>query len=115
MSGPELVPVPFSWALALSAVLFAIGILGVLLRRNAIAIFLSLEIMLNSANLAFAAFAYRFAATHATAAAAIDGQVFVFFIIAVAAAEAAVGLALFIALHRLKETIDVDHFNLLRW
>jgi NADH-quinone oxidoreductase subunit K len=115
VSGPELVPVPFSWALALSAVLFAIGILGVLLRRNAIAIFLSLEIMLNSANLAFAAFAYRFAAAHVTAASAIDGQIFVFFIIAVAAAEAAVGLALFIALYRLKDTIDVDHFNLLRW
>ena len=116
MSGPELVPVPYTWVLALSAVLFAIGILGVLLRRNGIAIFLSLEIMLNSANLAFAAFAFRFAAAgHSNAAAAIDGQVFIFFIIAVAAAEAAVGLALFIALYRLKETIDVDRFNILRW
>ena len=115
MTGPELVPVPYTWVLALSAVLFAIGILGVLLRRNGIAIFLSLEIMLNSANLAFAAFAFRFAAGHSNAAAAIDGQVFIFFIIAVAAAEAAVGLALFIALYRLKETIDVDRFNILRW
>jgi NADH-quinone oxidoreductase subunit K len=87
----------------------------VLLRRNGIAIFLSLEIMLNSANLAFAAFAYRFATAHATAAAALDGQIFVFFIIAVAAAEAAVGLALFIALHRLKDTINVDRANVLRW
>lgn len=115
MTGPEMVPVPYTWVLALSAVLFAIGILGVLLRRNGIAIFLSLEIMLNSANLAFAAFAFRFAADHSTAAAAIDGQVFIFFVIAVAAAEAAVGLALFIALYRHKETIDVDRFNILRW
>jgi NADH-quinone oxidoreductase subunit K len=107
--------VPYTWVLALSAVLFAIGTLGVLLRRNGIAIFLSLEVMLNSANLAFAAFAYRFAAGHATAAAAIDGQVFIFFVIAVAAAEAAVGLALFIAIHRLKGSIDVDRANILRW
>ncbi|MFV2073546.1 MAG: NADH-quinone oxidoreductase subunit NuoK [Thermoanaerobaculales bacterium] len=115
MSGSELVAIPFTWVLALSGVLFAIGMLGVLLRRNAIAIFLSLEIMLNSANLAFAAFAFRFAAGHGTAATALDGQVFIFFVIAVAAAEAAVGLALFIALFRLKETIDVDRVNILRW
>ena len=115
MSAPDLVAIPYTWVLALSAVLFAIGTLGVLLRRNAIAIFLSLEIMLNSANLAFAAFAFRYATGHATAAAAIDGQVFIFFVIAVAAAEAAVGLALFIALYRHKETIDVDRFNMLRW
>jgi NADH-quinone oxidoreductase subunit K len=111
----DAVAVPYTWVLALSAVLFAIGTFGVLLRRNAIAIFLSLEIMLNSANLAFAAFAFRFATGHATAAAAIDGQIFVFFVIAVAAAEAAVGLALFIAMHRLKDTIDVDRFDILRW
>ncbi len=115
MSAPDVVAIPYTWVLALSAVLFAIGTLGVLLRRNAIAIFLSLEIMLNSANLAFAAFAFRYATGHATAAAAIDGQVFIFFVIAVAAAEAAVGLALFIALYRHKETIDVDRFNILRW
>ena len=115
MIPPETTAVPYTWVLALSAVLFAIGTLGVLLRRNGIAIFLSLEIMLNSANLAFAAFAYRFASGHATAAAAIDGQIFVFFIIAVAAAEAAVGLALFIVLHRLKDSIDVDRANILRW
>jgi NADH-quinone oxidoreductase subunit K len=111
----DVVPIPYTWVLALSAVLFAIGAVGVLLRRNGIAIFLSLEIMLNSANLAFGAFAYRFAAGHSTAAAAVDGQVFVFFVIAVAAAEAAVGLALFIALNRLKGTIDVDRANILRW
>jgi NADH-quinone oxidoreductase subunit K len=111
----DAVPVPYTWVLALSAILFAIGAVGVLLRRNGIAIFLSLEIMLNSANLAFAAFAYRFAAGHATAAAALNGQIFVFFVIAVAAAEAAIGLALFIALHRLKDSIDVDRANILRW
>jgi len=115
MTGVDLVAVPYTWVLALSAVLFAIGAVGVLLRRNGIAIFLSLEIMLNSANLAFAAFAYRFAAGHATAAAALNGQIFIFFVIAVAAAEAAIGLALFIVLHRLKDSIDVDRANILRW
>jgi len=115
MTPPDAVAIPYTWVLALSAVLFAIGTLGVLLRRNGIAIFLSLEIMLNSANLAFAAFAFRFASGHGSAAAALDGQVFIFFVIAVAAAEAAVGLAIFIALHRLKDSIDVDRANILRW
>ena len=107
--------IPYTWVLALSAVLFSIGTLGVLLRRNAIAIFLSLEIMLNAANLAFVAFAYRFAAAPGLAGTALSGQLFVFFVIAIAAAEAAVGLALFIALYRLKESIDVDRANILRW
>jgi NADH:ubiquinone oxidoreductase subunit K len=115
VTGIDTVPVPYTWVLALSALLFAIGVMGVLLRRNGIAIFLSLEIMLNSANLAFAAFAYRFAIGHGTAAAALNGQIFVFFVIAVAAAEAAIGLALFIALHRLKDSINVDRANILRW
>ncbi len=108
-------PIPYTSVLVLSAVLFAIGTVGVLLRRNGIAIFLSLEIMLNAGNLAFVAFAYRFAAEPGLANAALAGQVFVFFVIAVAAAEAAVGLALFIALHRLKGSIDVDRANILRW
>ena len=112
---PELIPVPHTWVLALSAVLFAIGTLGVLLRRNGIAIFLSLEIMLNSPNVAFLAFALQLAAREGGTAAALAGQLFVFFVIGVAAAEAAVGLALFIALHRLKETIDLDRVNVLRW
>lgn len=111
----NVVPIPDTWVLMLSAVLFVIGMVGVLLRRNGIAIFLSLEIMLNSANLVFVAFAMRFAAAADTAAAALAGQVFVFFVIGVAAAEAAVGLALFIALYRLKESIDVDRVNILRW
>jgi len=115
MAGELVVPIPYTWVLALSAVLFAIGTAGVLLRRNGIAIFLSLEIMLNAANLAFVAFAVRLAADSATVAAAIGGQVFVFFVIGVAAAEAAVGLALFIALHRQKGTIDVDRVSILRW
>jgi NADH-quinone oxidoreductase subunit K len=109
------IPIPHTWVLALSAALFAIGTLGVLLRRNGIAIFLSLELMLNSANLAFVAFAMMFAARPGFAAAALSGQIFVFFVIGVAAAEAAVGLALFIALHRLKGSIDVDRVNILRW
>ena len=108
-------PIPYTWVLALSAVLFSIGALGVLLRRNAIAIFLALEIMLNAANLAFVAFAYRFAALPGLASVALSGQLFVFFVIGVAAAEAAVGVALFIALHRLRGSIDVDRANILRW
>ncbi len=112
---PELIPIsiPYTWVLMLSGLLFAIGTVGVLLRRNGIAIFLSLEIMLNSANLAFVAFAMKFAADGTTLA-ALTGQVFVFFVIAVAAAEAAVGLALFIALDRLHGSIDVDLFANLR-
>ena len=109
------IPIPYTWVLALSAVLFAIGTLGVLLRRNGIAIFLSLEIMLNSANLAFVAYASRFAAEPGSDGVALAGQLFVFFVIGVAAAEAAVGLALFIALHRLRQSIDVDRVNILRW
>jgi NADH-quinone oxidoreductase subunit K len=115
MSPTTVVAIPYAWVLALSAVLFAIGTLGVLLRRNGIAIFLSLEIMLNAGNVAFAAFALRLAAIPGSEAAALAGQVFVFFVIGVAAAEAAVGLALFIAIYRLKETIDVDRLNVLRW
>ncbi|MCD4749314.1 MAG: NADH-quinone oxidoreductase subunit NuoK [Thermoanaerobaculales bacterium] len=115
MNADLLISVPYTWVLALSGVLLAIGILGVLLRRNAITIFLSLEIMLNSGTLAFAAFAMHFAAIPGMEATALNGQMFIFFIIAIAAAEAAVGLALFIALHRLKGSIDVDRANILRW
>lgn len=107
--------IPYTSVLALSAFLFAIGTLGVLLRRNGIVIFLSLEIMLNAANLAFAGFAYKFAVQPGLVDTALAGQVFIFFVIGVAAAEAAVGLALFIALHRLKGSIDVDRANILRW
>ena len=111
----QIIPVPHTWVLVLSAVMFAIGIIGVLLRRNGITVFLSLELMLNAANVAFVAFAMHFATLPDGGAAALSGQLFVFFVIGVAAAEAAVGLALFIALNRLKQTIDLDRVNILRW
>ena len=95
--------VPIQYFIGLSAILFTIGILGVLIRRNAIIIFMSVELMLNSANLAFIAFARM----HQS----LDGQVFVFFVMAVAAAEVAVGLALIVAIFRNKQSIDVDQIN----
>ncbi len=99
--------VPLSYFIALSAVLFAIGVAGVLTRRNAIVIFMSVELMLNAANLLFVAFA-RYLGLG-------SGQVIVFFVMAVAAAEVAVGLAVIIALFRNRETVDVGQVNLLRW
>ncbi len=98
--------VPTSYVVGLSAVLFALGVVGVLVRRNAIVIFMSIELMLNSANLAFIAFAR---ALHSTA-----GQVFVFFSITVAAAEVAVGLALIVTIFRTRHSIDVDEMSSLR-
>jgi NADH-quinone oxidoreductase subunit K len=94
-------------ALLLSGVLFAIGALGVFLRRNLITVFMCVELMLNAVNLAFVAFS--------RALGAFDGQVLVFFVMTVAAAEAAVGLAIVIALHRNKDTLDIDAFSLLRF
>ena len=88
------------------ALLFTLGALGVLIRRNAIIIFMSVELMLNSANLAFVAFARSFKA--------MNGQVFVFFVMAVAAAEVAVGLALIVAIFRTKHNIDIDQMNSLQ-
>jgi NADH-quinone oxidoreductase subunit K len=99
--------VPVSWYLLLSAVLFAIGAAGALTRRNGISIFLSIELMLNAANLSLIAYARQWG-DH-------TGQVIVFFVMAVAAAEAAVGLALFIAVFRQRRTIDVNRLNLMRW
>ena len=99
--------VPVSWYLLLAAVLFAIGAAGALTRRNGISIFLSIELMLNAANLSLIAYA-RQLGDH-------TGQVIVFFVMAVAAAEAAVGLALFIAVFRQRRTIDVNRMNLMRW
>ena len=95
--------VPIQYFIGLSAILFIIGILGVLIRRNAIIIFMSVELMLNSANLAFITFARMYQS--------LDGQVFVFFVMAVAAAEVAVGLALIVAIFRNKQSIDVDQIN----
>ena len=95
------------WVLLVSAVLFTIGVLGVLLRRDAITILMSIEIMLNAANLAFITFARQFDRA--------DGQVYVFFVMTLAAAEAAVGLAIIIALFRLRGSTDVDELSLLKW
>lgn len=99
--------VPVSWYLMLSAVLFAIGSAGALTRRNGISIFLSIELMLNAGNLALVAYARQWG-EH-------TGQIIVFFVMAVAAAEAAIGLALFIAVYRQRRTIDVNRINLMRW
>ena len=98
--------VTIEWYIALSVVLFTIGSMGVLLRRNAIIIFMSVEMMLNSANLAFVSFA-RYLGD-------LDGQVLVFFVITVAAAEVAVGLALIVAIFRTKKSISIDDLNLLK-
>jgi NADH-quinone oxidoreductase subunit K len=93
-------------ALLVSAALFAIGVTGVLLRRNAIVVFLCVELMLNAVNLSLVAFSRLLG---------IDGQIIVFFVMAVAAAEAAVGLAIIIAVFRHYEDVDVDRFDLLKW
>ncbi|MCU0486076.1 MAG: NADH-quinone oxidoreductase subunit NuoK [Anaerolineales bacterium] len=98
--------IPISYYIGLSAILFTIGALGVLIRRNPIVIFMSIELMLNSANLAFVAFAYSYAE--------LSGQIFVFFVMTVAAAEVAVGLALIVAIFRTKKNIDIDQMNLLK-
>ena len=90
----------------LSVVLFILGAMGVLLRRNAILVFMSVELMLNAANLAFVAFAREFGV--------VDGQVFVFFVMTVAAAEVAVGLALIVTIFRTKHSINVDDINQLK-
>lgn len=99
--------IPLSFYLILSAAFFSIGIVGVLTRRNAIIIFMCIELMLNAVNLSFIAFASFFGDS--------SGQIFVFFVMAVAAAEAAVGLAIIIALFRNKLTINVDEVNILKW
>jgi len=98
---------PIAYYIALSVVLFSIGAIGVLLRRNAIVIFMCIELMLNAANLAFVAFARQ--------QMAVDGQVIVFFVMTVAAAEAAVGLAIIISVFRHRQTINADDLRLLRW
>jgi NADH-quinone oxidoreductase subunit K len=99
--------IPLEYYLYVSAILFSIGMVGVLTRRNAIVIFMCVEMMLNAVNLTFIAFS-RYLGN-------IDGQVFVFFIMTVAAAEAAVGLALMIAFYNNRESIDVEDVNLLKW
>lgn len=104
--------IPLTYYLVLSAILFTAGALGVLVRRNALIIFMSIELMLNAANLAFVAFARSF--EQATGQPVFTGQLFVFFVIAVAAAEVAVGLALIVAIFRTKRSIDVDQMSSLK-
>jgi NADH-quinone oxidoreductase subunit K len=98
--------VPLQYSLALSAILFSIGVAGVVIRRNAIVLFICIELMLNAVNLAFVSLSPY---------AGVQGQVFVFFVIAVAAAEAAVGLAIIISVFRHSESVDIKNFSLLRW
>lgn len=107
--------VPISWYLCLAAALFGIGTLGVLTRRSAITAFLSIELMLNAVNLSIVAFARSLGERGGELAAVLDGHVLVLMVIAVAAAEAAVGLALFIAVYRGRRTIDLNRLNLMRW
>ena len=95
--------IPLSYYLVISAILFALGTLGVLIRRNPLIIFMSIELMLNGANLAFLAFARSFGV--------LTGQIFVFFVMTVAAAEVAVGLALIVIIFRNKHSIDLDQMN----
>jgi NADH-quinone oxidoreductase subunit K len=99
--------IPTSWFLVLGGLLFSIGVLGVLTRRNGITIFMSIELMVNAVNLTFIAYARQFHDLH--------GLIFVFFVMAIAAAEAAIGLAIFIALFHHRQTIDVDEANLMHW
>jgi NADH-quinone oxidoreductase subunit K len=94
---------PVEYYIGLSAILFTIGAMGVLIRRNAIVIFMSVELMLNAANLAFVTFARVYQE--------VNGQLFVFFVMTVAAAEVAVGLALIVAIFHTKQSIDVDQMN----
>jgi NADH-quinone oxidoreductase subunit K len=98
--------IPLTYYIVVSAILFSMGALGVLIRRNALIIFMSIELMLNAANLAFVAFARNY---HV-----ITGQIFVFFVMTVAAAEVAVGLALIVAIFRSKKSIDVDQMSSLK-
>ena len=94
-------------AVVLSLALFSIGVAGVFLRRNLITVFMCVELMLNAVNLAFIAFSRSLGT--------VDGQILVFFVLTVAAAEAAVGLAIIMAVHRRKNTLDLDAFSLLKW
>lgn len=98
--------VPIAWYLILSALLFSLGVLGFLIKRNLISVFMSIELMLNGVNLSFVAFAHQW---HQA-----KGQIFVFFVMMVAAAEAAVGLAIIIAVFRARATLAVDRIDLMK-
>ena len=99
--------VPESYYVGLSAVLFSIGVVGVVIRRNPLVIFMSIELMLNAANLALVAFGQRIGN--------LDGQAIVFFVMAVAAAEVAVGLAIIVTIFRVRRRLSVDDLSVMRW
>ncbi len=99
--------IPTQHVLILSAILFTTGVLGVMLRRNVIVIFMSIELMLNAVNLSFVAFARELDS--------MTGIIFIFFIIVVAAAEAVVGLSIILSIYRNQKTLNVDEFNWLKW
>ena len=99
--------VPLSWYIMLSAVVFSIGVLGFVARRNLIIVFLSIELMLNSVNISLAAFSHYLQS--------MTGQILVFLVITVAAAEAAIGLAILIALYKNKPTIKADEISFMKW
>ena len=99
--------VPESYYVVLSAILFSIGVVGVVIRRNPLVIFMSIELMLNASNLALVAFGQRIGN--------LDGQAVVFFVMAVAAAEVAVGLAIIVTIFRVRRRLSVDELSVLRW
>ncbi|EMN00042.1 NADH-quinone oxidoreductase subunit NuoK [Leptospira noguchii] len=99
--------IPLHYYLILAMIIFTIGVAGVMVRRSAVLIFMSVELILNSVNLVFVTFSK---ALHQ-----VDGEVVVFFVMAIAAAEAAIGLAIVIAIHRIKKTSYVDEMNLMKW
>jgi NADH-quinone oxidoreductase subunit K len=99
--------VPVDYYLVLSAIIFAIGVIGVLIRRNLIVVLMSIELMLNAVNLTFVAFSHSLGS--------MDGQVIVFFVMAVAAAEAVVGLAIIISVFRHRQSLDPQEMQLLKW
>lgn len=103
--------IPISWYLTLSAFMFAMGVTGVVIKRNPIVIFMCIELMLNAANLAFLAFARQ----QAQLGAQVAGQVYTILVMAVAAAEVAIGLGIIVAIYRLRDTINVDEMNLLKF
>jgi NADH-quinone oxidoreductase subunit K len=100
-------PIPLEYYLSLAAILFTVGVIGVLVRRNAIIILMSIELMLNAANLTLVAFSVYLQE--------FSGQVFVFLVMTVAAAEAAVGLAIIVMIFRNKESVNVDDLNIMKW
>jgi NADH-quinone oxidoreductase subunit K len=99
--------VPLNWYLILSAILFALGVAGFIYRRNVITVFMSIELMLNAVNLSFVTFSYKLRQ--------IDGHIFTFFVMVVAAAEAAVGLAIILTVFKNRLTLQIDDVNSLKW